>query len=89
MYQEMNNLFTADPGLLMSVTKASYYYLHPYDMICDTRPARGTTESYDPACHRRDRRFVTALTIQPAVATQSWCGKVQGRYVSALCGTLR
>jgi hypothetical protein len=33
--------------LLMHMTKASYYYVHPYDMIGDTRPARSITR-HDP-----------------------------------------
>ncbi len=36
----MNILLVAVSRLLMSVTKASYYYLHQYDIICGTRPAR-------------------------------------------------
>jgi hypothetical protein len=40
----MRILLIAGARLLMSVTKASYYYLHPYDMICDTHPACSITE---------------------------------------------
>ena len=40
----MSILLIAGARLLMSVTKASYYYLHQYDMMCDTRPARSITK---------------------------------------------
>src|SRR5262245_60930459 len=48
----------------MSVTKASYYYLHPYVMIGDTRSARNIIQLIpsDPAFKSRDRHLVTAIT---------------------------
>jgi hypothetical protein len=60
----------------MSVTKASYYYLHPYVMICNTRPAC-SIHPYDPACHRRDRRFVIALMMWLAAAKKSCTEKAR------------
>jgi len=40
---ENDILLIAGARLLTSVTKASYYYLHPYVMICNTRPACSIT----------------------------------------------